>query len=90
VCLGFITRQWLFFYGMLAASAQLTGNEDMSVLHSFISYLPSAVSFNEVKKFKRRPRYLEFFVLVARKGLAEGNAELVVTWCVDAEQVLVK
>jgi len=73
-----------------AASVQLTGNEDMSILHGFIAYLPSTVTFTEVKKFKRRPRYLEFFVLVARKGLSEGNAELVVTWCSDAEQVLVK
>jgi len=73
-----------------AASGQLSGNEDMSILHGFIAYLPSAVSFAEVKKFKRRPRYLEFFVRVARKGLADGNAELVITWCIDAEQVLVK
>ena len=72
------------------AAGQLSGNEDVSVLHSFIAYLPSAVSFAEVKKFKRRPRYLEFFVQVARKGLADGNAELVIGWCTDAEQVLVK
>ena len=72
------------------ASGQLSGNEDMSILHGFIAYLPSAVSFSEVKKFKRRPRYLEFFVQVAKKGLVDGNAELVIGWCTDAEQVLVK
>jgi len=77
----------LFF---LQGSTQLTGSEDMSVLHGFIAYLPSAVSFVEVKKFKRRPRYLEFFIQVAWKGLADGNAELVIGWCMDAEQVLVK
>jgi len=62
----------------------------MSVLHGLIAYLPSAVAFTELKKFKRRPRYLEFFVQVARKGLADGSAELVISWCTDAEQVLVK
>jgi len=73
-----------------AGTGQLTGNEDMSILHGLIAYLPSAVLFAEVKKFKRRPRYLEFFVQVARKGLADGNADLVISWCTDAEQVLVK
>jgi len=62
----------------------------MSILHGLIAYLPSAVSIVEVRKFKRRPRFLEFFVQVARKGLADGSAELVIGWCTDAEQVLVR
>jgi len=62
----------------------------MSILYGYIAFMPSAISFTEVKKFKRRPRYLEFFVQVARKGLADGNAELVIGWCIDAEQLLVK
>lgn len=73
-----------------AGTGQLSGNEDMSILYGLIAYLPSAASFAEVKKFKRRPRYLEFFIQVARKGLADGSADLVISWCVDAEQMLVK
>jgi len=83
-------KNCVYVYVYPAGSGQLSGNEDMSILHGLIAYLPSAVLFAEVKKFKRRPRYLEFFVQVARKGLADGSADLVISWCTDAEQVLVK
>jgi len=84
---------WLKIVGdciYYAGSGQLSGSEDMSVLHGLMAYLPSALLYAEVKKFKRRPRYLEFFIQVARKGLADGSADLVTGWCTEAEQVLVK
>ncbi|XP_046336681.2 cilia- and flagella-associated protein 54-like isoform X2 [Haliotis rufescens] len=63
---------------------ELTGNEDPSILHAYIAYLPSKMAYREVMKFKRRARYLEFLVHVAQKGLTEGLAEQVVDWCEDS------
>lgn len=38
-----------------------------------------------VAKFKKRARYLEFFVQVAQKALTEGLPELALEWCDDTE-----
>lgn len=65
---------------------ELSGNEDQSILHGFIMYLPSALAYKQLRKFKGRSRYLEFLIQVIQKGLAEGNAEMVATWCEEAEQ----
>jgi len=78
---------WLF---TLAEAPSLNGSEDVSILHGIIAYLPSSMAFVEVKKFKRHPRYLEFFVQLAEKAIAEGNGELVIGWCADTEQILIK
>ena len=43
-----------------------------------------------VVKFKRRARYLEFFVQVAEKALAEEAVDLVMEWCTDTNQWLAK
>ncbi|RUS83830.1 hypothetical protein EGW08_008411 [Elysia chlorotica] len=72
------------------AEHELSGSEDPSILHSYISYLPSFIAFKEVVKFKRRQRYLEFLVHVSQKGLTEGMAEQVVSWCEDGIQWLTK
>ena len=32
--------------------------------------------------------YLEFFVQVAKNGLADGSTDLFIGWCADAEQML--
>ncbi|XP_064633928.1 cilia- and flagella-associated protein 54-like isoform X3 [Lineus longissimus] len=65
---------------------ELTGNEDPNILHAYIAYLPSRVAYREVVKFKRRTRYLEFFVQVVQKALAEGIAEQAMEWCEDTAQ----
>lgn len=41
-------------------------------------------------KFKRRQRYLEFFVQVAQKALTEGMATQVMDWCEDTSSWLTK
>ncbi|KAK3102398.1 hypothetical protein FSP39_011137 [Pinctada imbricata] len=69
---------------------ELSGYEDPSILHAYIAYLPSKLAYREVVKFKRRLRYLEFFVQVAQKALSEGLATQVVEWCEDATQWLLK
>ncbi|KAK7503699.1 hypothetical protein BaRGS_00005238, partial [Batillaria attramentaria] len=60
---------------------ELTGNEDPSILHAYIAFLPSKLAYREVARFKRRSKYLEFFVHVAQKGLTEGEVNQVVDWC---------
>ncbi len=46
--------------------------------------------FVTVAKFKRRARYLEFFVQVAQKAMAEGLHEQALEWCDDTVQWLIK
>ncbi|XP_069141650.1 cilia- and flagella-associated protein 54-like isoform X4 [Argopecten irradians] len=60
---------------------ELTGYEEPSILHAYIAYLPSKLAYREVAKFKRRHRYLEFFVQVAQKALAEGMSQQAADWC---------
>ncbi|CAL1546460.1 unnamed protein product [Lymnaea stagnalis] len=68
--------------GKAAASEyDLSGSESVSILHSYISHLPSVTAYNQVVKFKRKHRYLEFLVQVAQKGLTEGLSDVVQEWC---------
>nr|XP_034306398.1 cilia- and flagella-associated protein 54 isoform X5 [Crassostrea gigas] len=69
---------------------ELSGYEDPSILHAYIAYLPSKLAYREVVKFKRRQRYLEFFVQVAQKALTEGMATQVMDWCEDTSSWLTK
>ena len=82
----------MYFYLLSTAHGEheLSGNEDPSILHAYIAYLPSRLAYREVAKFKRRARFLEFLVQVAQKGLTEGEVEQVLEWCDDADQWLQK
>ncbi|XP_033102653.1 cilia- and flagella-associated protein 54-like isoform X3 [Anneissia japonica] len=72
------------------SSNELTGSEDPNILHAFIATLPSRHSYKEVVKFRRRARYLEFFVQVMQKALSEGLVELATEWCDDTKLWLVR
>ena len=37
-----------------------------------------------ILKFKRRAKYLEFFIHVVEKALAENAAEVALDWCEDS------
>lgn len=69
---------------------ELTGNEDLNILHAYIAYLPSYIAFKEVNKFRRRARYLEFMVQVAQKGMTEGELDEVLNWCEETNNWLIK
>jgi hypothetical protein len=43
-----------------------------------------------VVKFKKRQRYLEFFVQVAQKALTEGLYSQVVDWCEETTNALTR
>ena len=44
---------------------ELTGMEDANVVIMKLSKMRSLIGFREVAKFKRRSRFLEFFVIVS-------------------------
>jgi len=46
--------------------------------------------FVTVAKFKRRARYLEFFIRVAEKALSEGIPDICIEWCEDTSIWLTK
>ncbi|ELU16988.1 hypothetical protein CAPTEDRAFT_224115 [Capitella teleta] len=69
---------------------ELSGNEDPSILHAYIAYLPGRIAFKEVVKFKRRARYLEFFTQCVQKTLSEGTYDLALEWCEETTQWLIK
>ncbi|KAK7102964.1 hypothetical protein V1264_021114 [Littorina saxatilis] len=69
---------------------ELNGNEDPSILHAYIAFLPSKLAYREVVKFRRRARYLEFFVNVAQKALTEGEVDQVVDWCKETDDWITK
>ncbi|XP_041347318.1 cilia- and flagella-associated protein 54-like [Gigantopelta aegis] len=69
---------------------ELTGSEDPNILHAYTAYLPSKLAYKEVVKFKRRARYLEFFVHVCQNALTEGFPEQVIEWCEDSMNWLQK
>ncbi|XP_078673131.1 cilia- and flagella-associated protein 54-like isoform X2 [Branchiostoma floridae x Branchiostoma belcheri] len=67
-----------------AQSDELTGQEDPNVLHAYVAALPSRQAYKEVIKFKKRARFLEFFVQVAQKAVMEGHLQNVLDWCQDS------
>uniref|UniRef100_A0A1I8IMC1 UDENN domain-containing protein n=1 Tax=Macrostomum lignano TaxID=282301 RepID=A0A1I8IMC1_9PLAT len=69
---------------------ELSGNEDPSILHAYVAFLPSRVAYKEVSKFRKRMRYIEFFVKVAEKGLSEGHYDLVIEWTKETTDYLDK
>ncbi|VDH93978.1 Hypothetical predicted protein, partial [Mytilus galloprovincialis] len=69
---------------------ELTGFEDPVVLHAYIAYLPSKLAYREVVKFRKRPKYLEYFVQVAQKALTEGLYTQLVDWCEETTNSLTR
>ena len=47
-------------------------------------------SFPAVVKFRRRARYLEFFVQVMQKALSEGLVDVATEWCDETVTWLVR
>ncbi|XP_027049490.1 cilia- and flagella-associated protein 54-like [Pocillopora damicornis] len=69
---------------------ELTGSEDPSVLHSVVANLPAQQAYKEVLKFKRRTRFLGFYVQVLAKALQEGLTETALDWTNDTMTWIVR
>ena len=71
-------------YTHMSESLDLTGQEDPMILHAVIATQTSQTAYREVKKFRKRPQYLEFFAHLASSTLAKGHVEWVMEWSKDA------
>lgn len=88
ICLIYGNYENFLTFFLESPKFELSGKEDLSILHGFIAYLPSALAYNQLKKFKGKPHYLEFLIQIIQKALAEGNADMAVTWCEEAAVAL--
>lgn len=59
---------------------ELTGGEDASTVLSYIVTAKPMLAYKEISKFRRRSRYLEYFVHVMHKALHCGMIEPTIEW----------
>ncbi|CAB3989196.1 Hypothetical predicted protein, partial [Paramuricea clavata] len=69
---------------------ELSGAEDPAILTSYVTALAPIDGYREVMKFKRRTKYLQYFVMVVEKALATDAPEKVLEWSNDTEMWLNK
>ncbi|XP_076801900.1 cilia- and flagella-associated protein 54-like [Clavelina lepadiformis] len=62
------------------AADELTGSEDPSQVLARLSKMKPIVAYRELGKFRRRTRFLEFFVFVLRKALRLHQIDLGIEW----------
>uniref|UniRef100_A0A8C5N1B0 Cilia and flagella associated protein 54 n=1 Tax=Leptobrachium leishanense TaxID=445787 RepID=A0A8C5N1B0_9ANUR len=58
----------------------MTGQEDPLILHSVVSCWPPNKAYREVMKFKKKPRFLEFFVQLVQREVYEEKFSRVLEW----------
>jgi hypothetical protein len=58
----------------------LTGQEDIMLLHKTIATEHATLAYKEVRKFRKRPRYLEFFVHLCSRAVKSGHFDDTVEW----------
>ncbi|XP_039375457.1 cilia- and flagella-associated protein 54 isoform X5 [Mauremys reevesii] len=59
---------------------EITGQEDPFFLYPIISCWTTKNAYREVMKFRKKPRFLEFFVQVLHKALNEEKFQRLVEW----------
>nr|XP_032644430.1 cilia- and flagella-associated protein 54 isoform X6 [Chelonoidis abingdonii] len=59
---------------------EITGQEDPFFLYPIISCWTTKNAYREVMKFRKKPRFLEFFVQVLHKALNEEKFQRIVEW----------
>lgn len=62
---------------------ELTGSEDASTVLAYITAAKPMIAYKEIGKFRRRSRYLEYFVHVLRKAMHAGLVESAIEWAQD-------
>uniref|UniRef100_H3B554 Cilia and flagella associated protein 54 n=1 Tax=Latimeria chalumnae TaxID=7897 RepID=H3B554_LATCH len=58
----------------------VTGHEDCTILYSLIACLPLRDAYTYVKKFKKRSRFLEFFVLLLERAVNAEKTSIALEW----------
>ncbi|XP_009880942.1 PREDICTED: uncharacterized protein CFAP54 [Charadrius vociferus] len=72
----------------VARGSELTGQEDPLFLYPVISCWTSNNAYREVMKFRKKSRFLEFFVQVLHKILNEEKFQCVLEWAGNVEVYL--
>ncbi|XP_068129765.1 cilia- and flagella-associated protein 54 [Hyperolius riggenbachi] len=62
------------------AGIELTGQEDPILLHSVVTCWAPNTAFKEIMKFKKKSRFLEFFVQLLQRVLSEEKYPKVIEW----------
>lgn len=70
------------------SAGELTGGEDASTVLSYIVAAKPLLAYKEISKFRRRSRYLEYFVHVMHKALISGIVESAIGWSQEVLQWL--
>ncbi|XP_018107846.1 cilia- and flagella-associated protein 54 isoform X2 [Xenopus laevis] len=60
--------------------ADLTGHEDPMLLHAVVACWPTVAAYKEVMKFKKRSRFLEFFVQLLQRVVYEEKFQRALDW----------
>eukprot|EP00079_Xenopus_tropicalis_P023165 XP_012815326.1 PREDICTED: cilia- and flagella-associated protein 54 isoform X1 [Xenopus tropicalis] len=61
-------------------AADLTGHEDPMLLHAVVACWPTVTAYKEVMKFKKRSRFLEFFVQLVQRVVYEEKFQRALDW----------
>ncbi|CAH2277598.1 Hypothetical predicted protein [Pelobates cultripes] len=59
---------------------ELTGEEDPLLLHSVVSCWPATKAYKEVLKFRKKSRFMEFFVQLLQREVYEEKFARVLEW----------
>ncbi|XP_034983013.2 cilia- and flagella-associated protein 54 isoform X3 [Zootoca vivipara] len=70
--------------------AELTGEEDVLLLYPVVSNWQTKTGYKEVMKFKKSPRFLEYFVKLVYKAITEERFSRVIEWSDDVLDYLKK
>ncbi|XP_075789877.1 cilia- and flagella-associated protein 54 isoform X3 [Pelodiscus sinensis] len=68
--------------------SEVTGQEDPFFLYPIISCWTTKNAFREVMKFRKKSRFLEFFVQVLHKALNEEKFQRILEWTSSAKDFL--
>uniref|UniRef100_A0A8C3F4F5 Cilia and flagella associated protein 54 n=1 Tax=Chrysemys picta bellii TaxID=8478 RepID=A0A8C3F4F5_CHRPI len=73
---------WILFNLVinLGTGPEITGQEDPFFLYPIISCWTTKNAYREVMKFRKKPRFLEFFVQVLHKTLNEEKFQRILEW----------
>uniref|UniRef100_A0ABM5GFE7 Cilia- and flagella-associated protein 54 isoform X1 n=1 Tax=Pogona vitticeps TaxID=103695 RepID=A0ABM5GFE7_9SAUR len=69
---------------------ELTGDEDSFLLYPVVSNWQTKSAFKEVMKFKKSPRFLEYFVKLVYKALQEEKFARILEWAEEVHDYLKK
>ncbi|CAM2697277.1 unnamed protein product [Rotaria socialis] len=68
----------------------LTGNEDATIVSTFINATSAKQGYKEVQKFRKRPAYMEYLTQVLTKSLVDSSNDDILGWYDDNQAFVSK